>query len=100
MSIPSLTLRQLVSVVGALPPDTTHDVAKLAPLYDFGAQVRGFLIFNRYGVVREVRPLVFRFELNDVDTALDALQSGGVDLDQVLQQGELSDDDMRAVYLA
>jgi hypothetical protein len=100
MAYPPLTLRQLVTAVGSLPPGDVHDVAQMAHLYEYSAQIRGFLILNRNHVVTESRPLAFRLTQADTASALAALGRNGVDLDQVLPQGTVTDDEMREMYRA
>jgi hypothetical protein len=100
MAYPPLTLRQLVTLVGSLPPGETHDVAQLAHLYEYSAQIRGFLILNRNHVVAETTPLSFKLKVADTAAAMTVLEQKGVDLDQVLPQGAVTDDEMREIYRA
>jgi hypothetical protein len=100
MAYPPLTLRQLLTAVGDLPPGEVHDVAQMAHVYEYSAQIRGFLILNRNHVVTETTPLAFRLNVADVASAAAALDRAGVDLDQVLPQGAVTDEEMREIYRA
>jgi len=100
MAYPPLTLRQLVVVVGSLPPGEAHDVAQTAHMYEYSAQLRGFLILNRNHVVVETNPMTFRLKVADTAAAIALLEQKGVDLDQVLPQGAVTDDEMREMYRA
>jgi hypothetical protein len=100
MAYPPLSLRQLVTAVGGLPAGEAHDVAQTAHLYEYSAQIRGFLILNRNHVVTEVRPLSFALKVADTASAIAVLEQRGVDLDQVLPQGTVTDDEMREMYRA
>jgi hypothetical protein len=100
MAYPPLTLRQLLTAMATLPAGEAHDVAQLAHQYEYSAQIRGFLILNRNHVVTEVRPLAFQLKVPDLPSAVALLEGRGVDVDQVLPQGAVSDDEMREMYRA
>jgi hypothetical protein len=100
MPLPPLTLRQLLHVLGEMPAGGVHDIAQHTHVYDYVAQVRGFLALNRSGVVMEVSPLVFALRTPDTATAQAMLESKGLELDAPIAQGELSTDEMRELFRA
>jgi hypothetical protein len=100
MAYPPLTLRQLLTAVATLPAGEAHDVSQHAHQYEYSAQIRGFLILNRNHVVTEVRPLAFQLQGHDLSGAVALLEQRGVDVDQVLPQGTVTDDEMREMYHA
>jgi hypothetical protein len=100
MPLPPLTLRQLLHTLGEMPAGGVHDIAQNTHLYDYVAQVRGFLALNRSGVVMEVSPLVFALRTPDTATAQTMLEDKGLDLDGPIPLGELTNDEMRELFRA
>jgi hypothetical protein len=93
-----LTLRKLLQALGEMPADGIHDVEQNANRFDYSAQVRGFLVLKRAGIVKEVSGLVFRLFAADVETACTQLEREGVDLDAPLSTDDLGGRELAEVY--
>src|SRR5512145_890661 len=98
MAFAPLTLRKLLQALGEMPVDGVHDVAQNSNRFDYQAQVRGFLILKRAGIVKEVSVLVFRFLAPDVETACIKLERSGMDLDASLSTDELVGPELAEMY--
>jgi hypothetical protein len=98
MSTVPVTVRQLLKALGEMPLDGVYDVTQNTRHFDYSAQVRGFLVLKRAGIVKEVTLLVFRLLVTDLDAVRGQLEKDGVDLDAPLSQQELGGGEISAVY--